>query len=223
MSFVGPRPERDEVVAPVAAAAPRDFAKSTLLCLGYVLWELLHGRRNFAVLGSETKTLAEDHVASLAAELTGNRRILYDFAPRIGRLKTGDLTLSRGGRVLARGAGQQFRGLKHRARRPDLVILDDLESDKLAINPKRVKALLRWIIGTVYPAIDKAGSLADALKPLMDANISVQYMYAFAGFTSDSAVMIFRFSDTDKAIDILQQHGMKLVDSKAFGILAGAE
>jgi len=70
---------------------------------------------------------------------------------------------------------------------------------------------------------DKAGSLADALKPLMDANVSVQYMYAFAGFTSDSAVMIFRFSDTDKAIDILQQHGMKLVDSKAFGILAGAE
>jgi hypothetical protein len=70
---------------------------------------------------------------------------------------------------------------------------------------------------------DKAGSLADALKPLMDANVSVQYMYAFAGFTSDSAVMIFRFSDTDKAIDILQQHGMKLVDSKAFGILEGAE
>lgn len=70
---------------------------------------------------------------------------------------------------------------------------------------------------------DKAGSLADALKPLMDANISVQYMYAFAGFTSDSAVMIFRFSDTDKAIDILQQNGMTLLDSKAFGILESTE
>lgn len=70
---------------------------------------------------------------------------------------------------------------------------------------------------------DKAGSLADALKPLMDANVSVQYMYAFAGFVSDSAVMIFRFSDTDKAIDILQQNGNKLLDSKSFGILEGAE
>lgn len=70
---------------------------------------------------------------------------------------------------------------------------------------------------------DKAGSLAEALKPLMDANVSVQYMYAFAGFTSDSAVMIFRFSDTDKAIDILQQNGNKLLDSKAFGILESAE
>jgi hypothetical protein len=70
---------------------------------------------------------------------------------------------------------------------------------------------------------DKPRSLAEALKPLMDANISVQYMYAFAGFTSDAAVMIFRFSDTDKAIDILQQNGMTLLDSKAFGILESAE
>ncbi|MBN2331709.1 MAG: amino acid-binding protein [Deltaproteobacteria bacterium] len=70
---------------------------------------------------------------------------------------------------------------------------------------------------------DKAGSLAKALKPLMDANISVQYMYAFAGFTSASAVMIFRFSNTDKAIVILQQAGVILLDAKAFGILEGAE
>ena len=70
---------------------------------------------------------------------------------------------------------------------------------------------------------DKPGSLADALKPLMDANISVQYMYAFAGFVSNSAVMIFRFSEADKAIDILQQNGMTLLDSKAFGIIESAE
>ncbi len=61
--------------------------------------------------------------------------------------------------IFARGAGQQIRGIKHGSYRPDLVVLDDLENDKLAINPKRVKFLLRWILGTVYPGISRDGGL----------------------------------------------------------------
>jgi hypothetical protein len=34
-------------------------------------------------------------------------------------------------RVKARGRGQRLRGLKHRQWRPDLVVLDDLENDKM--------------------------------------------------------------------------------------------
>lgn len=144
-----------------ATAAPRGFAKSTLLCLGYVLWRLLRRKRrlNFAVLGSETASLAEDHVASLGAELTSNRRIIYDYRPQIARLKEGDLILKDGGRVLARGAGQQVRGVKHRAKRPELVILDDLENDDGARNPKRVEKILRWVLGTVLGAFGKTGTL----------------------------------------------------------------
>ncbi|MBW1696128.1 MAG: amino acid-binding protein [Deltaproteobacteria bacterium] len=66
---------------------------------------------------------------------------------------------------------------------------------------------------------DKPGSLARMLKPLIDANIQVTYTYAFVGFQPGSAIMIFRFSDNDKAIKVLQENGMKLLDSKDFGIL----
>ncbi len=66
---------------------------------------------------------------------------------------------------------------------------------------------------------DKPGSLAAMLKPLMDAKVNVLYTYAFVGFTAGSAVMIFRFSDNDKAIKVLLKHKMKLLDAKAFGIL----
>jgi hypothetical protein len=44
-------------------------------------------------------------------------------------------------------------------------------------------------------------------------------MYAFIGFSQDQAVMIFRFSDNDKAIDILKANGVHLLDADAFGIL----
>ena len=101
------------------------------------------------------------------------------------------------------------------------LLVSDVPKARRVMMEKHFPARVDEVV--VVAISDKAGSLADVLKPLMDANISVQYMYAFAGFTSDSAVMIFRFSETDKAIDILQQNGMTLLDSKAFGILESAE
>ena len=66
---------------------------------------------------------------------------------------------------------------------------------------------------------DKPGSLAKMLQPLKEAHVQVLYTYAFVGFHEGRAVMIFRFSDNDRAIQILQENGLKLLDSEAFGIL----
>lgn len=70
---------------------------------------------------------------------------------------------------------------------------------------------------------DQAGSLAEILEPLMEANISVRYMYAFSGFADNRAVMIFAFSDANKAIEILQKTGQTLLTAKAFGMLESGE
>jgi hypothetical protein len=70
---------------------------------------------------------------------------------------------------------------------------------------------------------DQAGTLADLLEPLQAANVSVRYMYAFSGFNNDRAVMIFNFSDIDKAIEILQTNGQTLLSSKAFGMLESTD
>jgi hypothetical protein len=66
---------------------------------------------------------------------------------------------------------------------------------------------------------DKPGSLAKILRPLMEANVQVIFTYAFIGFSQDNAVMIFRFSDNDKAVEVLQANGVKLLDADSFGIL----
>jgi len=66
---------------------------------------------------------------------------------------------------------------------------------------------------------DKPGSLAKILQPLKAANVQVVFTYAFIGFSRDNAVMIFRFSDNDKAIKVLQDNGVKLLDAETFGIL----
>lgn len=66
---------------------------------------------------------------------------------------------------------------------------------------------------------DKPGKLAELLKCLLDTPINVQYTYAFVGFSSGNAVMIFKFNDNDEAIKILLEKGFKILDSKTFGIL----
>ena len=66
---------------------------------------------------------------------------------------------------------------------------------------------------------DTPGSLAKLLRPLRDANINLIYMYAFIGSTAGKAIMIFRFSDNDLAIEVLKKGGYRLLDADAFGIL----
>ena len=69
---------------------------------------------------------------------------------------------------------------------------------------------------------DKPGSLARMLRPLKDANIQVLYTYAFVGFSQGRAIMVFLFSNNDRAIKILQENGMQLLDPESFGILESA-
>ena len=66
---------------------------------------------------------------------------------------------------------------------------------------------------------DKPGSLARVLGPLNSAGVNVVFMYAFIGFSQGKAVMIFRFSDNDRAVEILKANGVSLVDAESFGIL----
>jgi hypothetical protein len=66
---------------------------------------------------------------------------------------------------------------------------------------------------------DRPGCLADLLKLFMENDIKVQYSYAFAGMSSEKAVMIFSFNDNDKAIEVLKANNATLLDKGAFGML----
>ena len=71
--------------------------------------------------------------------------------------------------------------------------------------------------------VDQPGSLSKILHLLQQANINLLFMYAFTGFSEGQAVMIFRFSDNDKAIEVLQQNDVPLLDAESFGILENAK
>jgi hypothetical protein len=66
---------------------------------------------------------------------------------------------------------------------------------------------------------DAPGSLARLLRPFRETKVNVEYMYALAGTSSGKAVMVFRFSDNDRAIEILRGSRVKLLDAESFGMI----
>jgi hypothetical protein len=67
---------------------------------------------------------------------------------------------------------------------------------------------------------DQPGGLAGVLKILSENNINVEYLYAFPERESvDKAIMVFKFDDVDGAIEVMQQHGINIMEpSKVYTI-----
>lgn len=61
---------------------------------------------------------------------------------------------------------------------------------------------------------DTPGGLAKALKVLADNNINLEYMYGFVEKTSEKALMVFKFDNVEKAIEVLQKNNVSIVDDK---------
>jgi predicted phage terminase large subunit-like protein len=154
------RPGKGEVVTPAVVAAPREFAKTTVISFGYSLHQICHKLRHFIMLASDSEDLASDLTGYIYLELLYNERIKCDFGELVrDNWAVDDFVTLNDIRLMARGRGQRLRGLKHKQHRPDLIMLDDLENDQNVKNPRLVKDLLNWIKTAVYAAIDARGSL----------------------------------------------------------------
>lgn len=62
---------------------------------------------------------------------------------------------------------------------------------------------------------DQPGGLAGVLETLYQNGINVEYLYAFPERDSiDKAIMIFRFDNNDKAIEVMQQNNIKILEAR---------
>ena len=80
-----------------------------------------------------------------------------------------------------------------------------LKENNFIVNPVDV---------VIAEANDKPGALANILKLMFDSSINVDYMYGFAERTLKKGLMVFKFDNTDKALDILSKNNVKLLSKK---------
>lgn len=146
----------------VAIAAPRGFAKSTAITHSYTLANVMFRERSFVLIISGTEAQAILFLNDVKNELKDNE-ILHNLfgVPKFLKDAETDIIVEMPDghkfRVMAKGSEQSLRGVKWMAKRPDLVICDDIEEDEQVMNKDRRDKFRRWFFGALVPLLSDTG------------------------------------------------------------------
>ena len=130
----------------------RELAKSTVTMF-VVLYLILTGRKRNVILTSNSKDNAIRLLAPYRAILEANGRIIayYGKQQTIGTWTESEFTTRSGVAFRALGAGQSPRGSRNEAIRPDILLIDDFDTDEDTKNPDIIQKRWEWWENALYP------------------------------------------------------------------------
>ncbi len=151
----------------VLIAAPRGTAKSTVTTLIFPLWKVAFKRSDedlFIVIISESQTQSINFLSRIKYHLTHSdkfKEIFGDLGPETAKRWTNnDIVLENGARLIAVGTGQRVRGFIEGDTRPNLIIVDDFESELNAYTAEARAKNRKWITEAVIPSLSDEGRIA---------------------------------------------------------------
>ncbi len=89
------------------------------------------------------------------------------------------------------------------------LIVDKVEIAENALKADGFTVGRTQVVAVEVP--DEVGGLASVLKIIEIAAINIEYMYAFVNKSGENAVMIFRFEDTNEAVQALRNKGVTIL------------
>lgn len=114
----------------IVILVPREHGKTTLL-VGFVVWAMLTKRYHLILYLSQSQEQARNIATTIKLEFEQNLQILETYGNLAGsEWKSDNIELINGVRLIIRGITAGLRGLNIRGKRPDLIILDDVETDR---------------------------------------------------------------------------------------------
>lgn len=155
----------DPSVRKLNIIASRGFGKTSLACHGLAGQAVLFRKKKFVVYITSSSTNAVEKTENLKRELLGN----FGIRELFGSIKSDDYTfkdmdesfsknawVANGHTlVMPRGAMQQIRGLLFGAARPDLIIIDDLETLENVQSEDQRKKLWEWFCADVEKCVSR--------------------------------------------------------------------
>ena len=148
----------------IAVAAPREHAKSTAITHALTLFLFLFRIKKYGVIVSDTETQASQFLGDVLLELKENTKLIKVFGIKeIVKDSVTDIIVEMSDgwkfRIQAKGTGQKVRGLKWNNRRPDWIVIDDLENDELVENEERRGKVKNWFLKALLPSLAKSGNI----------------------------------------------------------------
>lgn len=151
----------------------RGSGKSTLLEETATLLAASGQVRNVLIIGDSWQRAVE-RLRSIKNELDRNEWLQYLCGPQVGDTWTESrVVLQNGCALSALGQGQALRGVKHLSSRPDLCLVDDLESDESVATPDAREKLSDWFWADLIPALDPARRVLMTATPLHPRSLAV--------------------------------------------------
>ena len=141
---------------------PRGHGKS-VIAKAAILHKLCFARegdQHFIAWVSEEQSQAIDHLKYIRSHFENNKMIKYYFGNMDGgtvgkRWTEKDLVTPKGDRVISKGTSQRLRGRAEVDVRYTGIVLDDFESELNTKTPERRSDIKKWIVSTVYPALEE--------------------------------------------------------------------
>tara|TARA_Y100000401_G_scaffold113901_1_gene115228 strand:+ start:721 stop:2223 length:1503 start_codon:yes stop_codon:yes gene_type:complete len=184
----------------VLIAAPRGTAKSTVTTLIYPLWKAAFKKSDeelFIVIISESQAQSINFLSRIKYHLTYStqfKQIFGDLGPETASKWTHtDIVLANGTRMVAVGTGQRVRGFLQGDTRPNLIIVDDFESELNAYTPEARAKNRKWLTEAVIPSLSDEGKIA-----MIGTVISEDCFLCWAKESSAWNVLWFSIWDDDE-------------------------
>lgn len=144
-----------------AIGIPRGFAKTTFIKL-LCLWYILFSHKQFILIVGAAEDLAVNTLSDIC-DLLGSPNIRRLFGNWQSQIEVDTQALKvfnfRGRDIVLRaiGAGTAVRGINRKNKRPDVIIMDDVQKRETSENKDLSDQLLKWILGTLMKARSNDG------------------------------------------------------------------
>jgi hypothetical protein len=97
------------------------------------------------------------------------------------------------------------------------LIVNDVDAASRVLKEHGLRFSRTTVVAVLVP--DRPGGLHSILEILSKNGINVEYLYAFVERSGEHAVIIFRFDNTDAAIDVLTKNGLAVLPgAKLYGL-----
>ncbi|MFG3170580.1 hypothetical protein [Streptomyces sp. NPDC048200] len=155
------RPPTEPAAERDAYIAPRNTGKSTWWFLLLPMWAAAHGHVQFAAAFAASATQAETHLSTFKREIDNNPLLRRDFADLCAPAKrpsgasvadTQNMYVAKSGLIFAaRGIDSSSLGMKVEEKRPDLLLLDDIEPDESSYSAALAAKRRTTLIDAILP------------------------------------------------------------------------
>jgi hypothetical protein len=121
---------------------------------------MLTGKAKFKIQVSASYEKSLSLLQPYMINLESNQRIINDYGEqkKTGSWEQGYFITKSGAGFVAIGAGQSPRGLRLEDMRPDILDIDDIDTDEDCRNPKIIKQKWEWIEQALIPTLSVSGN-----------------------------------------------------------------